>query len=333
MPVFRFERVSSLGRSAKRVLRNLERAVRRAPEDRQRAFREREINEEISRLKYELRAAKELSNGSERLKKIKSKRQEMFRLQDELRADETWRTSDAPKTGTLPDFIIIGAQKSGTTSLYHLLTRHPHVEPAAAKEMHFFDTLYEEGVEWYRQCFPPPRLKDGRQTVTGEATPGYLFHPLAPERVAEVVPQARLIALLRNPVDRAYSQYHQRMGKGRENQGFDEAVGAENLDGEHLPEYLARGIYADQLLRWSRFFPKEQMLVLKSEDFFERPQDVLKIVLNFLDLPQWEPEAWKHRKKGSYEERMNPEIRRRLEDFFEPHNRRLYEYLGVDFGW
>ena len=329
MPVFRFERVSSLGRSVKRVLRNLEGAVRGAPEARRRALEQREINKEISRLKDELRVAKGLSDGSERLKKIKSKRREMFRLRNELRPDETQRVTGEPETGTLPDFIIIGAQKSGTTSLYHLLARHPHVEPAAAKELHFFDTLYEEGMEWYRQCFPPPRLKDGRETVTGEATPGYLFHPRAPERVAEVVPRARLIALLRNPVDRAYSQYHQRTGKGRETRDFEEVLGAENSNAG----YLARGIYIDQLLRWSRFFDRERMLVLKSEDFFERPQDVLKDVLNFLDLPEWEPEDWEIRKKGGYEQKMDPEVRRRLEDFFEPHNKRLYEYLGVDFGW
>jgi hypothetical protein len=204
--------------------------------------------------------------------------------------------------GALLDFGIIRAQKCVTTCLYPLLTRHPLVEPAASKELHFFDSLYEEGSEWYRQCFAPPKWNDGRMTITGEATLGYLFHPLAPERMmARMVPQARLMALLGNPVDRAYCQYHQRTRKGREIRSFEKAVGAENSDAE----YLARGIYVDQLLRWSRFFDQEQMLVLKSEDFVERPQDILKTVLNFLDLSEREPEAWETRKKGGYEEGMD----------------------------
>jgi Sulfotransferase domain len=92
----------------------------------------------------------------------------------------------------------------------------------------------------------------------------------------------------------------------------------------------------DHLLRWDRFFSREQMLVLKSENFFERPQQTLKRVLDFLELPDWEPDASALRdklNKGNYEQTMDPTVRQRLEEYFEPHNRRLYEYLGVDFGW
>ncbi len=97
--------------------------------------------------------------------------------------------------------------------------------------------------------------------------------------------------------------------------------------------YLSRGVYVDQLLRWSEFYDKEQMLVLKSEDFYERAPETLMLVLDFLHLPDWQPETWEVRNKGHYEQEMNPATRRRLEEYFEPHNRRLYEYLGVDFGW
>ena len=180
-----------------------------------------------------------------------------------------------------------------------------------------------------------------------------MAHRRAPKRMAKVIPQARLIALLRNPVDRAYSDFQQVVSKGRETRTFDEAIGAEKLrpldkernTSEHEgrislddnSEYLTRSIYVDQLVRWSRFFGDEQMLVLKSEDFFERPADTLKLVLDFLNLPEWEPQAREvnpdKRNKGGYEQKMNPATRRRLEEYFEPHNRRLYEYLGVDFGW
>jgi hypothetical protein len=255
-----------------------------------------------------------------------------------------------PQTGALPDFVIIGAQKCGTTSLYRLLIRHPHVESAAVKELHYFDNLFDEDIEWYRQCFPQPRWKDGRRTITGESTPYYLFHPNAAMRMAEVIPRARLIVLLRNPVDRAYSQYNQQVRNGREILKFEEAIEAEKrrlhgerekmLEDAHYASfnyqhfsYLSRGIYVDQLLRWSEFFDDEQMLVLKSEDFFGRPLETLKLILDFLDLPDWKPEALETRNKGGYEQEMDPVTRRQLAVFFEPHNRRLYEHLGVDFGW
>jgi hypothetical protein len=96
------------------------------------------------------------------------------------------------------------------------------------------------------------------------------------------------------------------------------------------------GVYVDQLMRWREFFPREQMLVLKSEDLFERPVDTLKFTFGFLGLPEWEPATrqlgHKHR-KGNYEQQMDPSTRRRLEEYFEPHNRRLYEFLGRDFEW
>ena len=199
-------------------------------------------------------------------------------------------------------------------------------------------------------------MKDGRRTITGEASP-YIAQRLAPERVAQVIPQARLIALLRNPVERAYSDYQMVARKDREHKTFEEAVGlqarppgedGQSSGGEDLAaldedsEYLSRGVYVDQLQRWSEFFPREQMLVLKSEDFFENPQQTLEVVFNFLDLPEWELEASEirmERKKrdkrntGVYEAEMDPSTRRRLEEYFEAHNKRLYGYLGADLGW
>jgi hypothetical protein len=100
--------------------------------------------------------------------------------------------------------------------------------------------------------------------------------------------------------------------------------------------YLSRGVYVDQLLRWSEFFGQDQMLVLKSEDFYEHTPETLKVIQHFLDLPDWQPEPRmfqiKPKRQNRYPE-MNPATRRRLEEYFEPYNRRLYEYLGVDFGW
>lgn len=265
-------------------------------------------------------------------------------------------------TGALPDFVVIGTQKGGTTSLYDLLTRHPSVEPTMGrpgaapvdvKELHYFDLFFEKGVEWYRGRFPEPRWRNGRMTMTGEATPYYLFHPRVPERMAEVVPSIALISLLRNPVDRAYSHYQQEARRGVEHLSFEEAIEAEverlrgeedrMLQDEHYLSfnhqqfsYLSRGLYADQLARWAKFFPRERVLVVKSEDFFADPAEALRAVLKFLGLPAWEPgvsDLRGIRNEGGYEQQMNPATRRRLEKYFEPHNRRLYDYLGVDFEW
>jgi hypothetical protein len=303
---------------------------------------EREILQkkiERSQIARELRVAKRGANGSERVeqvRRIKSKQQEIFRLENKLRSAKA-RTEDRLETGSLPDFVIIGAPKCGTTFLYHLLTQHPHVEPGAFKEVHYFDLFFDKGTDWYRQCFPVPLVKNGRTTITGEATPGYLSSPQAPERMAEVIPRARLIALLRNPVDRAYSAYQYFKVRHRRARGtFEEFIENRLSRSPNKTPILRQGVYVDHLLRWSRFFGEEQMLVLKSEDFFEYPQENLNRVLAFLDLPEWELSASELRDKrneGTYEKKINATTKRRLEDYFQPHNRRLYDYLGVDLGW
>ncbi len=382
MPAFRFDKISDIARGAKAILSpgvgqpqdpkntgqgtSERRKTRSKRREFARAQREKikRKKEELSRIKKDLVAATERAEAIEHKGRKKRVQQEIFELERELRAVKERRAEDAePVTGALPDFVVIGAMKGGTSYFYHLLTRHPLVEPCAKKELHYFDLLFEkENVEWYRRCFPTPGWRDGRRTITGEATPYMAARP-APQRMARVVPEARLIALLRNPIDRAYSDYQQGVRKGHENRTFEEAIEREigrPLRGddeifEHQDnvnvatrnyEYLSKSIYADQLLRWSEFFPREQMLVLKSEDFFENPKETLKRAFDFLDLPEWEIQAPEprdgrdrdryernKRNKGTYEEGMDPATRRRLEEYFEPHNKRLYKFLGTDFGW
>jgi hypothetical protein len=267
------------------------------------------------------------------------------------------RAPIAAEKGTLPDFVIIGAKKCGTTFLHDLLVEHPHVESAAQKELHYFDRFFDLGIDWYSRCFSAPKCIDGRTTITGEAT-AYLPTPSAAERMAKTLPQARLIVLLRNPVDRAYSDYQQGVRLGRETRRFEEAIQAEKreiIGKDEIPQregrigptdaryqYLRRGIYVDQLLHWTKFFSKDQILVLKSEDFFERTPETLKVVLKFLGLsPTSSPKlrtdfrGWLRNKrhKGEYQQGMSSVTRRRLEEYFEPYNSKLYEYLDVDFGW
>lgn len=269
-----------------------------------------------------------------------------------MRAARERQADNEPQVGALPDFVIIGAQKCGTSSLYHLLIQHPYVAPAVKKEVHFFDNRFEEGIEWYRQNFPTSKWKDGLRTVTGEATPYYLFHPHVAKRMAEAVPQAKLIVLLRNPIDRAYSHYNQAIRREIEPLKFEVAIEAEEerLRGEREKmlederyasfshqqfSYLSRGVYVDQLARWAEFFDREKLLVLKSEDFLRNSRETLELVLHFLGLPEWEPdpsELQKKRNSRKYE-KMDPETKRKLEEYFGPHNKRLYDYLGRELGW
>jgi hypothetical protein len=346
-------------KSRKREQRNEAKSRKREQrnEVKSRKRRIRSSQRELREVREGLRAAENWVEHPQQRERKKTIQYELFQLEQKLRIAEQG-TAVEPQTGALPDFAVIGVGKGGTTFLYHLLTQHPLVERAAAKELHFFDNYFDLGIEWYRGCFPTPSSDDGRRTITGEATPGYLFHPRAPERMAEVVPWARLITLLRNPVDRAYSAYYKDVRHGsKNNRTFEEAIGlvvaagarktrplgegSKTAGRESRPgpdkdsEYLSKGVYVDHLLRWSKFFSEEQMLVLKSEDFFGDPVETLKIVLDFLDLPEWEPEpAQLQQKRNTREyEKMNPKTRRRLDEFFEPHNKRLYDYLGVDFGW
>ena len=266
-------------------------------------------------------------------------------------ARRRWRLATAP-VRTLPDFLIIGAQKCGTTFLYQLLVQHPRVKPAFLKEVHYFDLNFEKGNNWYRSNFPL-QMRNPRTYVTGEASPYYLFHPYAPERASTVVPDAKLIILLRDPVDRAYSHYQHQVkrvtGEARETLTFEEAIEAEErilpaevskmLQDENYKSsshrtrsYLGRSRYMDQLQVWSSFFPRRRMLVLKSEDLFNDTTNTLERVLDFLALPHWAPETYSIPNKREYTG-LDPLLRQRLDEYFEPHNQRLYRYLGVDLGW
>lgn len=238
----------------------------------------------------------------------------------------------------LPDFIIIGTQRGGTTSLYRYLTEHPEVGAAFRKEVHFFDRYFDKGMDWYRAHFP----LQGEFPIVGEASPYYLFHPEAPARIAAAVPAARFIALLRNPVDRAHSQYHHKLKRGLETLTFEQALEQEGArlsvsnDPVGLPwrhhSYTARGLYAEQLRRWLDRFPRERLLIIKSEEFFAQPEAILHQTQAFLGLPPQTPSDFKAYHMAEYPA-MDAATRRRLAEYFAPYNRQLYELVGRDLGW
>lgn len=250
----------------------------------------------------------------------------------------------------LPHFILIGAQKGGTTYLYELLAAHPRMLPAySKKEIHYFDRHFHRGEDWYRWRFPLRSTLRRRRAVTGETTPSYLFHPRAPRRIAATLPDVRLIVLLRNPVDRAISHYWHMVRMGIEPLQLLEALRQEperlggelvkvyNSDNYYSHKYLAfsyssRGIYVDQIARYLKHFHRSQLLVLRSETFFGDAETVYDVVLRHVGLephmlPQLPPSN-----AGTYPQ--TPEsVREELEVFFQPHNQRLYDLLGLDTPW
>lgn len=257
----------------------------------------------------------------------------------------------------LPDFLIIGGAKCGTTSLYDWLSRHPAIAPASTKEVHFFDYNYYRREDWYRSHFPlageRSRFEDGpgRGLLTGEASVSYLSHRWAPARVARLLPNAKLIVALRNPVDRAYSQFQMSRWERLETfERFEEAIAWEH---ERLrPElerverdprynswplgvwsYLHRSRYAQHLQRWLDLFSPEQFLFLRSEDMFADPRGTLELVDRFLGLPVHLPAELLHLLDGGRYAPLSAETRAQLGEYFKPQNERLYELIGTDFGW
>ena len=193
--------------------------------------------------------------------------------------------------------------------------------------------------------------------MTGEATPNYLFFPNVPELVYNTCSNAKFIVLLRNPIDRAYSQYHHQIrkklqpprDKERETLSLNDAIKEEEkrLEGEiekisndksYQAEkfrnfsYLARSIYSDQLERWFKFFPKKQFLIIKTEEFSENPQDILNDVFDFLDIPKFQLQNLPRLNIGKYE-KMDESIRKYLIEYFKPHNEKLYKLLGRNMNW
>lgn len=257
------------------------------------------------------------------------------------------------KGRVLPDFIIIGAQKAGTTSLFSYLAQHPQLHPSSKKEVHFFSDGKRAGVDrfgrgegWYRSHFPRGEaLRAGDQAF--EASPSYLFHPLAPERIHRIVPSARLIVMLRDPVDRAISHYFHQRRKGRETLPILEAMQAEEerlapaLARENYRDpvfrqfsYKRRGVYHEQIRRYLEYFPLGQLLIFDADELFSRPETTLARVWRFvgaeaavegLDLAP--------RNVGNNRQRVDDGVRSYLEEWFRPHNRALEELLERDFDW
>ena len=254
----------------------------------------------------------------------------------------------------LPKLVVVGAQKCGTTSMYHYLSQHPKLSPASKKEVHYFDNgvvaksgTYERGEKWYRRHF---HLQARQDIVSFEITPEYMLNPLAAGRIAKDLPGAKIVAVLRDPVDRAISQYKMEFRRKNETMACMDAMLAEE---ERLVDsfenqafntadfiwhtYKLRGRYLEQLQRYAELFDEKDMLVLEfgeinKPETYDRITDLVGIERHAFDVGHVYHKA---KIKPNAPENVDPcaDARAYLVDYFRPHNERLFEWLGREFDW
>jgi hypothetical protein len=256
----------------------------------------------------------------------------------------------------LPSFLIAGGQRCGTTSMYKALTQHPAVLPAVMhKGAHYFDVNYDRPMSWYRAHFPllataRRHRYDGTPPITGESSPYYMFHPLAAERFARDIPGVRVIVLVRDPVERAYSAHAHELARGFEDQASFEA--ALELEAERLRDqdqwlrehptgrsyshqhhgYLTRGRYIDYLERLESHLGRDRIHVVDSGDFFVEPDTTFDATTKFLGLPSVpHPVFAKHNSRER--SAMSEQLRADLTAHFAPYDERLAKWLGWTPSW
>jgi hypothetical protein len=249
----------------------------------------------------------------------------------------------------LPDFLVIGAQRCGTTSLFRVLNDHPDVvRPTASKGI----VNYANGPRWYRSHFPLRmtsrlRTKGGAQTF--ESSGYYSFHPMAAERIACDLPGVRVVLMVRDPVERAYSAYKHERSRGFEDQEFEAALDLEatrlvgevdrirsdpsyeSFDHRHHA-YVARGRYAEQLRRYIDLLGRERVFVVDADRFFAKPEAELSVLFSWLGLRPWLPDhvaQWNARPSDP----MPEDLRARLSAEFEEPDRQLAEIMGRAPSW
>jgi tetratricopeptide (TPR) repeat protein len=253
-------------------------------------------------------------------------------------ADLNWQK---PKQKS-PNFIIAGASKGGTSSLYNYLSYHPQLLLSHKKELDFFWQNFASGINWYLAHFPT--ITDNDNWLTGEATPNYLRFPLVAQRIKTYCPQTKIIILLRNPVERTISWHYHKVNTGLTKGDLETAISQEIQQLETLSEteLMAGGyrsidnifssLYYYQLKAWMEHLPREQFLILKSEDFYSNTAVIMKQVFDFLGIPNQQLKEYAKVNVGSYQ-KAEPAIRQQLSEYFKSYNRQLEEFLDLEFNW
>jgi hypothetical protein len=252
----------------------------------------------------------------------------------------------------LPDFFVIGVVRSGTTSLFHYLSQHPCIEGSAYDELGYFDDNFHLGLNWYRSLFPTKFTKNKIEKkygkfLTYDVTPFYIYNPLVVKRILKYFSNSKIIASLRNPIDRAYSNYMIAFQDGDIDCSFEDVIQSEldeineaktKLNDEsflvdiYYNRILSRGFYADQLKIWYELFPKDQLLMISSEDLANNTNDTLNQIFNFLGLSDIKINDTSQKNKREYSP-MKEKTRNLLIEFYKPHNQELYRLVNRKFDW
>ena len=244
-----------------------------------------------------------------------------------------------------PDFIIIGAMKAGTTSLFSYLSQHYQLKSSFAKELHYFDSpnYKENSHHWYLTRFP---VKSS-DIQTFEASPRYILNPDVPERIHKTIPGVKLIAILRNPVERAISHYFHMVRNGIEELSLIDALKAEEgrleyalknrdyLEARYVNySYKLRGHYAEQIEAYYKHFDKEDILILNMADLREDTHGTLKQIYDYVGVDNSVViEDLKPRNVSKNKKAVDEEVYEYLNDYFSDHNQKLYQLVNKDFGW
>ena len=268
-------------------------------------------------------------------------------------ANHTWDTSQKSS----PSFLVLGFMRCGTSSLYDYLIAHPQVLPAIDKELGFFSSFFDQGVDWYLAHFPS--LTGCSSYLTGEATPFYITSPDTAAKVLNLFPETKFIVLLRNPVERVISAiYLSRPSSLKhiqlEHYVIDALEKAESLMSDLSDAslvqpsslldtgltywsmlsviHLLEGLYVFHLKRWFAIFPRDQFLILESENLFRDPATTMRKVHDFLKLPSHQLSNYRNSNPGSYPA-VSSDLYHRLTGFYQPYNQQLEEYLDMKFDW
>ena len=256
----------------------------------------------------------------------------------------------------MPSFILAGAQRCGTTSLYRALLSHPAVLSAAYhKGVNYFDVNYDRGIDWYRGHFPlnvtaAMRARGTNESpVTFDASGYYMYHPLAAERIGRDLPGVKVLVLLRDPVERAYSAYKHEYRRGFETESFERALQIEDervqpelerMLADHSYQsssyrhhsYRRRGLYAEQMDRLAEEVGRDHLLAVESENFFEHPEEEYARIIDFLGLAPHRPERfdrWNARPGSG----MSESAREFLVEAYEDQARLLAPYFERPPSW
>lgn len=236
-----------------------------------------------------------------------------------------------------PDFLIIGAQKGGTSSLFYYFKFHPSVKRPIKKEIHYFNINFDKGLNWYKAHFP---FKSNNK-ITGEASPDYIYHPGTPQRVKALNPEMKLILLVRDPIQRAYSAYQMNKRMGIDpRKTFEDAIQFElnhrieekmeyNYE-RHNYFYLDRGLYAKQLENWTKVFDKDQLLVIPSKEFFVNTAAIMQRIFRFLKIEEVQHTSSKSMNVGKYPP-LSQEIYAKLKDYYEEDAALLKSKWNIEF--